>query len=57
MFQTINTDILIIGGGIAGLITAYMLSENNKNITLIDKNNIGNGINNKTTDKITFLKR
>ena len=55
MFQTINTDILIIGGGIAGLITAYMLSENNKNITLIDKNNIGNGITNKTTAKITFL--
>ena len=55
MFQTIKTDILIIGGGIAGLVTAYMLSENNKNITLIDKNNIGNGITNKTTAKITFL--
>ena len=55
MFQTIKTDILIIGGGIAGLVTAYILSENNKNITLIDKNNIGNGITNKTTAKITFL--
>ena len=55
MFQTIKTDILIIGGGIASLVTAYMLSENNKNITLIDKNNIGNGITNKTTAKITFL--
>ena len=37
MFQTIKTDILIIGGGIAGLVTAYMLSENNQDITLIDK--------------------
>ncbi|MGN1378975.1 MAG: FAD-dependent oxidoreductase [Bacilli bacterium] len=54
-FQTINTDILIIGGGIAGLVTTYMLSQNNQNITLIDKNNIGNGITNKTTAKITFL--
>ena len=52
-----NTDILIIGGGITGLTTAYYLKDSNKKITLIDKSNIGNGITSKTTAKITYLQQ
>ena len=53
----INTDILIIGGGIAGLTVAYFLKDYNYNITLIDKNIIGNGITIKTTAKVTYLQK
>ena len=53
--KNISTDILIIGGGISGLTTAYFLKDKYKNIMLIDKSNIGNDITNKTTAKITYL--
>lgn len=53
--KNISTDILIIGGGISGLTTAYFLKDKYKNIMLIDKSNIGNGITSKTTAKITYL--
>ena len=54
---TNNTDILIIGGGITGLTTAYYLKDTNKKIMLIDKSNIGSGITLKTTAKITYLQQ
>lgn len=55
--KEINTDILIIGGGITGLTTAYYLKDTNKKITLIDKSEIGMGITSKTTAKITYLQQ
>ena len=48
-------DILIIGGGITGLTTAYFLKDMNEKIILIDKNEIGSGITNRTTAKISYL--
>lgn len=53
--KQISTDILIIGGGISGLTTAYLLKDKYKKIMLIDKSTIGNGVTSKTTAKITYL--
>lgn len=36
-----QVDVLIIGGGIAGMTALYQLSETKKNILLIDKGRIG----------------
>lgn len=51
------TYILIIGGGITGLTTAYLLMNSNKNILLIDKDKIGNGATYKSTAKISYLQK
>ena len=55
--STFNTDvdILIIGGGITGLTTAYFLKDSGKKILLIDKGKLVSGITAKTTAKITYL--
>ena len=51
----INTDVLIVGGGITGLSAAYHLSNNGLNICLIEKNLIGEGVTSRTTGKLTYL--
>lgn len=48
-------DILIIGGGITGISSAYFLKDSGYKIALIDKGKIGNGITCKSTAKITYL--
>lgn len=53
--KNIKTDVLIIGGGITGISTAFYLKDSNLNITLIEANKIGSGATLKTTGKITFL--
>ena len=53
--KNINCDILIIGGGIAGISTAYFLKNSNKDIVLIDKDVCGYGITANTTAKLTYL--
>ena len=39
--ENIECDILVIGGGIAGLSTVYNLKDSGKKIVLIDKNKCG----------------
>lgn len=51
----IKTDILIIGGGITGLSTAYFLKDSNKDVVLVEQNKIGHGTTAKTTGKLTYL--
>ncbi len=51
--KDIETDILIIGGGITGLSTAYFLKD--KKVTLIDKGKIGLGSTSFSTGKLTYL--
>lgn len=51
----ITTDILIIGGGITGVSTAFYLKDKNLDITLIEAKEIGSGATLNTTGKITFL--
>lgn len=45
----IRTDICIIGGGIAGLTTAYFLSKAGKKVTVLDDGPIGGGETARTT--------
>lgn len=49
----IKTDVLIIGGGIAGLLSAYMLSESNVDYILLEADRICQGVTGNTTAKIT----
>lgn len=49
-----NTDVLIIGGGMSGIMTAYELSKNsNINITLVNAGKPSRNITAKTSAKIT----
>ena len=51
--KTLETDILIIGGGITGMTSLLYLKD--KNIILIEANKIGSGTTNKTTGKINIM--
>lgn len=51
----VNVDVLIIGGGISGISTAFELRNSNLNICLIDSNKLGSGATSLTTGKITYL--
>ncbi|MBE6975946.1 MAG: FAD-dependent oxidoreductase [Ruminococcaceae bacterium] len=48
-----KTDVLIIGGGMAGLLTAFMLTQAGVNNLLIDADRICHGVTRNTTAKIT----
>lgn len=48
-----NTDVLIIGGGIAGLTTAYCLAKAGKSVILVEDGYIGSGESGRTTGHAT----
>ena len=50
-----RTDILIIGGGITGISTAYMLKDLDQKITILDANEVGSGVTAYTTAKVSIL--
>ncbi|MDA7026018.1 FAD-dependent oxidoreductase [Bacillus sp. CLL-7-23] len=49
----LNTDVTIIGGGITGITTAYMLTQKGYRVVLLDADRILNGTTGHTTAKIT----
>ncbi len=49
-----NTDVLIVGGGIAGILTAYKLKKSGVDCMLIEADRICNGTTGYTTAKITI---
>ncbi len=49
----ISTDVLVIGGGIAGLLTAYLLKQNGIDCIVAEKRRICSGTTGRTTAKIT----
>lgn len=52
--KDIHTDVLIIGGGIAGILTAYFLHQAGVKYVLVEKNMICSGTTQNTTAKITY---
>lgn len=57
-FETLSkdkkTDVLIIGGGISGILTAFMLKQAGVGYTLIEADEICGGVTGNTTAKITL---
>ena len=45
----VNTDVLIIGGGITGTLCAYFLQENGVDYVLLESNTIASGTTRNTT--------
>lgn len=52
--QSIKTDVLIIGGGLTGILCAYMLKRAGVDCVLVEADQICNGITKNTTAKITL---
>ena len=53
--NNLNADVLIIGGGMTGINTAYQLINTNLKVCVVEKNIIGSGVTSRTTGKLTYL--
>ncbi len=53
--ENIKTDVLVIGGGLCGILTAYFLQWSGVECCLVEANRIGSGVTGRTTAKITAL--
>jgi glycine/D-amino acid oxidase-like deaminating enzyme/nitrite reductase/ring-hydroxylating ferredoxin subunit len=51
----VNVDVLVIGGGITGLTTAYLLKKAGRRVAVVDQQNIGEGETSHTTGHLTFV--
>ncbi len=51
--EDIKTDVLIIGGGMAGILCAHFLKERGVDYVLVEADRVGSGITKNTTAKIT----
>ena len=51
----VAVDVLIVGGGITGLTTAYLLKKAGCRVALVDQQNIGGGETSHTTAHVTFV--
>ncbi len=56
-YQTLNKnekiDCLVVGGGIVGLTTAYLLAKENRQVMIVDANKVGYGSSGRNTGKVT----
>ena len=53
--ENIDTDILIIGGGMTGISLLYELKDIKKRVVLVEANKIGYGVTSRSTAKINYL--
>lgn len=53
--KDINVDVLIIGGGLSGTMSAYYLRNSHLNIAVVEKDQMGSHTSGHTTAKITIL--
>lgn len=53
--QNLDTEVLIIGGGITGLQVLYQLKKEGTDALLVERNLCGEGVTSKSTAKITYL--
>ncbi len=51
--ENISVDVAIVGGGIAGITTAYLISKSGKSVALLEDGYIGSGETGRTTAHIT----
>ena len=51
--RDISTECLIVGAGIPGITTAYLLSKNGVKVTVVDADKIGGGCSGRNTGKVT----
>ena len=49
----IRTDVCIVGAGIAGMTTAYLLSLEGRSVVVLDDGEIGGGMTGRTTAHLT----
>lgn len=54
LFEDINTDVIIVGGGVTGSILGYYLSKNNINCVILEKNILGYGSTSITTALLQY---
>lgn len=48
-----DRDVIVIGAGMAGLLTAYYLKEQGKNVLVLEADEVDSGQTGRTTAKIT----
>ena len=53
LIENAKTDVLIVGGGMAGILCAYRLAKAGVDYALIEADKICNGVTRNTTAKIT----
>lgn len=53
--EDLEVDVLIIGGGMTGISTAYHLKDSNLKVCLVERNFIASGVSSRTTGKLTYL--
>jgi glycine/D-amino acid oxidase-like deaminating enzyme len=49
----LNPDVFVVGGGLAGLATAYLLNKEGKNVVVLEQKKVGSGATEYTTGFIT----
>ncbi len=52
--EDINCDVLVIGGGMAGILCAYMLSRDGADVVIAEADRICSGVTENTTAKVTL---
>src|ERR1044071_7998004 len=51
--ENIRTDVCIVGAGIAGMTTAYLLAKEGRSVVVLDDGAIGGGLTGRTTAHLT----